>query len=118
MPCMEWRCARTQTAANLDDAGQRTSTTETVLAMPATLCLQGMVMARYGNDRPKFGRNSPCFERARSAERVLLWWEKSEHARPIPTRPDPVTLLRISGTDDQFTSDLFHSMSPFNKFRI
>ena len=31
---------------------------------------------------------------ARSAEFFCGLWEKSEYARPNPTRPDPITLLR------------------------
>ena len=42
-------------------------------------------------DNIVFPLSQRCYERARSAERVL---EKSEYARPDPTRPDPMTLLK------------------------
>ena len=61
-------------------------------------------------------------EREARSEFVCGLTEKSEYARPNPTRPDPVTLLKSLPISlervDRFTSGLLCSMSSFNKFRI
>ena len=46
--------------------------------------------------RPNLEMPKPMItsERAQRAERVLSFLEKSEHSRPGPTRPDPITLFK------------------------
>ena len=62
------------------------------------------------------------YERARSAERVLLWFKGEISvcaAQPGPARPcDTFDKLKSLERVDRFTSGLLCSMSPFNKFRI